>query len=110
MTVFDRGELLQRLEGDEAFLREMVSMFLEDAPETLDGLRAAMTAGDAGEIRRFSHSLKGAAANISGSELRDAALAAEKAGAEGDPARAAELLPEIEAAMERLRAALDRES
>ena len=109
MTAFDRPGLLERLEGDEEFLRELAKMFLEDSPTTLDGLKDALAANDAEETRRFAHGLKGAAANISGAELSELARAVEKAGSDGDVTRAAALLPEVEAAMGRLVQALEEE-
>jgi signal transduction histidine kinase/DNA-binding response OmpR family regulator len=43
---------------DEAFFAELVLTFLDDAPKLLLGLRTALVAGDAAEVRRFAHSLK----------------------------------------------------
>lgn len=50
--------------GDEALLRELVAIFLEDAPKHLDELRAALDRRDAREVEPISHGFKGVVANF----------------------------------------------
>jgi HPt (histidine-containing phosphotransfer) domain-containing protein len=81
--IFNRQDLLERLEGDEEILEVLVQTFLEYTPEQIQGIRHALDAGDAREVQQQAHSLKGAAASISAGALRDAALQVELAGKNG---------------------------
>ncbi|MBP1851345.1 ATP-binding protein [Rhizobium halophytocola] len=57
-----RGELVEAL-GDEVF-SELIESFFNDAGDLLDDLHAHLTGGDAAEIDRLLHTIKGAAANV----------------------------------------------
>jgi len=62
--VFDRGALLGRLDGDEDLCREVVRVFVEDAPRRIEGLKRALREGRAHTVEREAHSIKGAASNV----------------------------------------------
>ena len=53
------GIALERVDGDEALLRELVQIFLEESPKQLASLEQAIETGNLDEIERISHSLKG---------------------------------------------------
>ncbi len=93
--VFDRAGLLDRLDGDEDFFREIVAVFIADAPRQIDGLRDALAAGDAAEVHRRAHALKGASANISAVAMQRVSLEMEVAGEAGDLEKAALLLERL---------------
>ena len=57
--VWDAGQVLKRLGGDEKLFYEVVQIFLEETPKNLDGLRQAISRGDAETIEKTAHSLKG---------------------------------------------------
>lgn len=84
MMVFRRQEVLERLEGDEELLKELVGLFLEQSGQQIKELRAALAAGDASVIQHQAHSLKGAAAGLGAEALSHRAAQLEKAGKEGD--------------------------
>jgi CheY-like chemotaxis protein len=92
-TTFDRSALLRRLGDDEALLSDLVGVFLEDCPGQLSRIRAALDNGDSGQLRMAAHSLKGSAANLSGSAVAEAARVLEHVAAnppwERDAAEAA---------------------
>ncbi|MCD6406243.1 MAG: response regulator [Planctomycetes bacterium] len=92
---FDRTDLMDRLDGDEEFLREIVAAFIADAPRQIDGLRDALADGDAAEVRRRAHALKGASANISAVWMQRVSLEMEMAGEAGDLEKAAFLLERL---------------
>jgi len=50
--------------GEPDVLVEVLQMFLEEVPRRMARLRAAAQAGDAVEVHRAAHSLKGSAGNI----------------------------------------------
>jgi HPt (histidine-containing phosphotransfer) domain-containing protein len=80
MEIFDRQALLQRVDGDQELLEELVHIFLDHTPRQLHGLRQALEAGDASALQEQAHSIKGAAASLSAEAVRQAAGNLESAG------------------------------
>ena len=72
--VFDDEELLKRLDGDKAFMADLLCIFLEHTPEQLDQLEKCLTDSNMSDTERIAHTLKGSGANISAYALRDCAL------------------------------------
>jgi HPt (histidine-containing phosphotransfer) domain-containing protein len=73
--------------GKPDVLTRVLGRFEQTASQTADQLEAWLSAGDAEEVRRLAHSLKGAAANLSAEPLRAAAAEMERlAGAGADAA------------------------
>jgi CheY-like chemotaxis protein/HPt (histidine-containing phosphotransfer) domain-containing protein len=103
--VFDEEVLVNVLAGDRQAAAEIALEFLSDVPRQVKALAAALAAGDAEQARLHAHTLKGASANVGAEALRAAAYRAEMAAADGDLALLADLLPEVELQMERLREA-----
>ena len=66
-------------------------MFLDDCPERLASIKAAVDARDGEAIRTTAHALKGAAGTLSARALFEAAQTLERLGAQGllEPAEAA---------------------
>ncbi len=65
--VMDFSRLNEFKEFDDEALsmtREVVGLFIADAPRRLDAIGQAIAAGDAEELSRAAHALKGAAGNI----------------------------------------------
>jgi CheY-like chemotaxis protein len=80
--IFDRSSLLARLSGDEELLGVVVGLFLEDCPQRVTAIRAAVDAGDADRVRFEAHALRGAAANLSAASVAGVARSLEALGAE----------------------------
>jgi HPt (histidine-containing phosphotransfer) domain-containing protein len=93
---FSREVALERLEGDENFLRELIEIFLKDAPERIEKLDEALRAGEAAQVQLHAHTLKGASAYLGAEALREAAYEMELAGKAGDLAQAPQSLRRIE--------------
>ena len=55
--------------GEPDVLKEVLQLFLEDVPGRIERLRTAWQAGNAVEVQRCAHSLKGSAGNIGASHL-----------------------------------------
>jgi len=102
----DRAALLDRLEGDQELLLEIVELFLEDCPRRLAVGRQAVNAGDLVTLVRIAHSLKGSAANFGGADASSAALAVETAARAGDLTAATATWQRLEAEIAWLTAAL----
>ena len=68
--VFDREELLSRLDGAQEMVARFLSLFLDCVAENLAALTEALTRQDAKEIHFRAHTLAGAAATIGAGQIR----------------------------------------
>jgi HPt (histidine-containing phosphotransfer) domain-containing protein len=59
MSHIDIARAVQSLEGNEELLKDLASMFVEDAPVLLDQLKVALSDNDSLQARTAVHSLKG---------------------------------------------------
>ena len=82
--VFDRDELLARLINNEDLANRVVRVFQVEMPPHMASLEAAVEARDGERIALCAHSIKGAAANISGNALSGRAGQMERAARSGD--------------------------
>lgn len=78
------NEALDRVGGDEAFLEQLLEIYIKDVMQRLDSLRRALAEKDFRLIRHQAHTLKGASANLSLESLRKISFAMESAGDNGD--------------------------
>lgn len=78
---FNQEEVLQRLGNDQELLKELLSFSLEDIPEYLANIDAAIDAGDTDQIRKAAHKMKGFARNMAFTRLAELALAMEQGAA-----------------------------
>ena len=107
---FAEGDALARAGGDLALLRELVEVFLAEAPGWLAQLDAAAAEGDSTLLRRMAHTIKGAVDTCGVRGGFDAAFAIERLAREEkfdrtEAARkAAELRTAIDAALPAMRA------
>jgi CheY-like chemotaxis protein len=58
-SLWDRHKALERVDGDEPLLRELVQIFLEESPKQLTAMRRAIESANLEAIERTAHSLKG---------------------------------------------------
>jgi signal transduction histidine kinase/sensor domain CHASE-containing protein/DNA-binding response OmpR family regulator len=87
-TTFDRQSALERLDGDENLLRELVTLFLKDAPQHLTEVETALRAGDLERVARVAHTMKGAIGNFGTTDAYDAVVRLEGACLDKDAAAA----------------------
>ena len=109
LAVFDAESLQRRLMDDRELAAAVLKAFLADAPLQLDQLRARLAEQDAPGARLCAHTLKGAAANVGGEALRQAASAIETAAAAGGLAEASRSVPDLEAKLIELKHAIEEE-
>ncbi|GGG06764.1 response regulator [Paenibacillus abyssi] len=69
---YDRGKVLERLNGKEVILEHVLSLFLRDYQNYPAQIRSALEAGDVGTAVRLAHTLKGVAGNLCADELAEA--------------------------------------
>jgi two-component system sensor histidine kinase/response regulator len=98
----DRASLLERVEGDQELLTELIRLFLTDAPHLLDAMRNALQQGDMTLLERSAHSMKGAAGNLSAQVTVNAASQLERSAKKGDAESSKANLAALEGAVERL--------
>jgi HPt (histidine-containing phosphotransfer) domain-containing protein len=98
----DRDSILERLEGNQDLLAELVELFLSEAPELIETMQKAMQSGEMLALEHSAHSMKGAAGNFSASSTVSAASQLEKDAKNRDLAAAKESLAALELAIERL--------
>ena len=107
--VMDFSRLNEFKEFDDETLsmtREVVGLFVADAPRRLDDIAQAIAAGDAEELSRAAHALKGAAGNIGAVAIQAVCATLEadaKAGLVGDGTAR---MPQLRRLLEETRAAL----
>jgi signal transduction histidine kinase/CheY-like chemotaxis protein len=95
LPVFNRADVLQRLDGDADLLREVIGLFLDDCPKLVDSMRLAVAAGNGKALKTAAHRLKGSAGNLALARLSESARALEDL-------REDAALPEIDATWQRV--------
>ena len=87
----DLPALLRTTAGDEEFMRELIELFLADAPQRMTQLQAAVESGAADDITSAAHNLKGSSGNLSAPGLQEVFAQLEKQGATGELTEVREL-------------------
>ena len=104
-AIFDRADLLRRVDGDEDFLAELVSLFLQDITRQLDILARALANGDAALCSRQAHFIKGSSAILGADAILKVASELETASKGGDMKGATDLFEKLKEEFEALRMA-----
>ena len=102
--------IMEAVGGNVKLLARVRDAFTSQSPRLIATMRDAIEHGNADELYRSAHTLKGAISNFGMGEALDAAIQIERAGREGDFTAAATLLPQLETSVreleERMSAAL----
>jgi two-component system, sensor histidine kinase and response regulator len=91
-----KDELLERIDGDYAFLAELLEIFRGDYPGQIQSARQAVMEGDAAALQRVGHALKGALGNLGASIASRIAGELESIGKSGDIALVGTRVTELE--------------
>ncbi|MBI2355182.1 MAG: response regulator [Deltaproteobacteria bacterium] len=94
--VFDRDALLGRLGGKSEMIPRFTAMFAGSVTSALERLHEAMASGDADQLHRQAHTIKGAAANIGAERLRGCAIRLDELAKSREIDDAPALLEELE--------------
>jgi signal transduction histidine kinase/CheY-like chemotaxis protein len=107
--VFDLDEAMKNANGSRAMLTQLVKLFLQHLPESIQSLRMALLRGDAAAQQKAAHALKGSSAIVGANELRALTKRLEGNGKAGiaEPQALAELLATATACTAALQAFLD---
>lgn len=68
--IIDLPSVLERIGGDEFFLKELIKIYIEEFEAKWPKLEEALTQNDFSTIQEIAHSLKGSSANLSLIELQ----------------------------------------
>lgn len=79
-VIFDRPGALKRVRGKVALLKELIAVLLQDLPHTLAEIDTAAANGDANQLERTAHRLRGAASTICADAVTEAARQIERLG------------------------------
>ena len=101
-AVFDPAAFERQTGGDAALRAEIIQMFLEDCPERVEEIRAAVDSHDAAALVSAAHALKGSAAYLCASIVRARAADLERAGRDRNLDAARSLLADLDAAVAQL--------
>ena len=99
-------DALRNLEGDEDLLYELSEMFLAQCPKLLDAVEEAVSRGEADELRRAAHSLKGSSQVVGGRATAAAALSLENLGRSENLDEAVPALSALQEDLAKLKAAV----
>lgn len=83
VDIFDRNLLLARVLGDEEIVTRIIKTFVEDMPEQLLSLEAALNEENWDKCIRQAHRIKGAAGSVAADSMRQSAMNMEKVCREG---------------------------
>jgi HPt (histidine-containing phosphotransfer) domain-containing protein len=102
----DDADILSRVNGDKALLKELRALFLAENPKLMSQAREAMTSRSAEPLWKAAHALKGMLANLGARDAASAASNLERIGREGDLSGAGEAYAALEKEIERFSRAI----
>lgn len=108
MKVWDKDYLLTQVGGDQALVKQLLDMFLNDSPGDLEKLQLAISAKDIHGLVGLSHTLKGTALNLGLNQFAEIAAQIENNGKVGDISFAKDNFPNLNQAFEAVRAELQQ--
>jgi signal transduction histidine kinase/CheY-like chemotaxis protein len=101
-TLVDFEAALSRLDGNPKLLSDMIGFFREDVPELLQELAAGLARGDATQVKRAAHSIKGLASSFGAERVTARSLTIEEQAADERLDRIPRQLAELREAISEL--------
>jgi len=83
---WNQAELLERADDDQELIRELLTIFKEDFPRTIQSLESAVAGGNMKNTASLSHGLKGMLSNLGAGRAAGAAARLEVLAAGGEKA------------------------
>ncbi|MCG8472473.1 MAG: response regulator [Desulfobacterales bacterium] len=100
VPVFDREELMSRVQGNEALFKRLTALFIEKTPQEMTTLKTTMEKSAMEEVRAQAHKLKGYFANISAIQLAQLAEEMQHQAEAGEEEACRALIEQIEKGVE----------
>jgi HPt (histidine-containing phosphotransfer) domain-containing protein len=107
-SVFDHKSALDRMNGDEGVLSEVIGLFLGDVPSQMEKIRQAVEQQNAKSLHAAAHALKGAAGCLGGGQAAAAARRLEEIGEQADLSQAVDAFATLEREIQRLTDAISK--
>lgn len=101
--IVDLESALARFDGDMDFLKSMFVKFMKYVPEQMKALNEALSAGDAEEVQRHAHSIKGSAGSLSATIITALARNLEEMGERRELSGAMPVVEELNTEISRLK-------
>ena len=98
----DWSAALEYVGGDEHMLRDLIGIFLVEAPRWLSELREAVARGRAADVKRLAHNLKGSLRLFGAKSVIDSSFLLEQMGRSGNLSGAAEACAALQTNIEQL--------
>jgi two-component system, sensor histidine kinase and response regulator len=95
-ALFDKEELLERVDNDMELLGHLFELFTRDYPTLLDEIQQAIDSGKVEDLQRAAHTLKGMLGNLSAHDIAKRALTLENMGREETLDGAEDILERLE--------------
>jgi two-component system, sensor histidine kinase and response regulator len=102
----DRATILERVEGDEELLKEIVQLFIEDCPRLMGQMQDCVRENNAAGLRLAAHTMKGSLGYFGPSQACALASELEILGRDGRLEQAAPLCEALLAKLNQLQPAL----
>ena len=93
-------------EGEPDLIVELIDLYLEDTPQRVEAIRAAVAQADAASIKRAAHTLKGSSGSVGVCQVAEICKLFEQTDFDSLPARGETLMQLLDREFERARAAL----
>lgn len=93
---------------DDAFLRDIIGIYLEDTPLRIAELKQSLAASDQPKFTRAAHSIKGSSSNLGADQLRATAEKLEHESRKNGLAGLEELVAKVESDFETAKAELEK--
>ncbi len=100
--------VIQKIYDDENVLKEIVKVFLEDAPETIELLAEAIVTKDSKNVKMYAHKLRGLARHVAARKLSDMLYHLETKGREEKLEGSEALFAEIQTEFDKLKSFLSQ--
>ncbi len=101
-SAIDWDSAIAVVDGDRELLGEIVAAFLIEGPALLEQIRRALTDGDAAELRRGAHTLKGALRTLGIESAAELASKLEEIGRRGDLAAGSPVMAQLESQLDQI--------
>jgi two-component system, sensor histidine kinase and response regulator len=106
-NIFDTEQALESVDGDFDLLREVIAVFSESYPKTMEEIQKAITNGDANQLNRAAHSLKGSVANFGAKYVMETAFKLELMGKNNNLSQGKEIFTLLSKEMKHLEQSLE---
>ena len=105
--IFDKDELMERIDNDFEFLAETLEIYKNDYPELISQMRKALSQQDLTALGAGAHTLKGLVSNFAAHAPVEAAAKLEVMAKQGGLSEAEQALASLEHECNRLKDALE---